>query len=55
MEKERKNPYTVAIGRRGGKKGGPARTAAMTPEDGGETTRKAVLGRCAKVKVRGSV
>jgi hypothetical protein len=54
MVKKRKNPYAVALGRRGGKKGGPARAAAMTPEERSESARKAVLARWAKRKVKGS-
>jgi hypothetical protein len=50
MVKKRKNPYAVALGRRGGKKGGPARAAAMTPEERSESARKAVLARWAKIK-----
>jgi hypothetical protein len=53
MVKKRKNPYAVALGRRGGKKGGPARAAAMTPEERSESARKAVLARWAKNKVKG--
>jgi hypothetical protein len=50
MAKKKKNPYAVALGRRGGKKGGPARAAAMTPEERSESARKAVLARWAKVR-----
>ncbi len=50
MAKKRKNPYAVALGRRGGKKGGLARAAAMTPQERSESARKAVLARWAKVK-----
>jgi hypothetical protein len=50
MVKKRKNPYAVALGRRGGKKGGLARAANMTPEERSESARKAVLARWAKVK-----
>jgi hypothetical protein len=42
MAKKRKNPYAVPLGRRG-KKGGLARAVAMTPEEGSDSTRKAVL------------
>jgi hypothetical protein len=54
MAKRRKNPYAVALGRRGGKKGGPARAASMMPEERSESARKAVLARWAKRKVNGS-
>jgi len=48
--KKKKNPYAVALGRRGGKKGGPARAARMTPQERSEAARKAVLARWAKTK-----
>jgi hypothetical protein len=51
MAKHRKNPYAVALGRRGGKKGGPARAARMTPEERSESARKAVLARWQKYKL----
>lgn len=46
----RKDPAAVALGRKGGKKGGPARAAAMTPEERSESARKAVLARWARRK-----
>jgi hypothetical protein len=52
MTKKRKNPYAVALGRRGAKKGGLARAAAMTPEERSESARKAVLARWAKEKAK---
>jgi hypothetical protein len=48
MAKHRKNPYAVALGRKGGKKGGPARAAKMTPEQRSESARKAVQARWEK-------
>jgi len=54
MAKHRKNPYAVALGRKGGKKGGPARAASMTPEERSESARKAVFARWAKTKARKS-
>jgi hypothetical protein len=45
MAKKRKNPYAVALGRRGGKKGGPARAAGMSAEERSESARKAVQAR----------
>lgn len=45
-----KNPHAVALGRRGGKKGGPARAQALSPERRREIARQAVLARWAKVK-----
>jgi hypothetical protein len=50
MAKKRKNPYAVALGRKGGKKGGPARAANMTPEERSASARNAVLARWAKTK-----
>jgi hypothetical protein len=49
--KKRKNPAAVALGRRGGKKGGPARAAKLTPEQRSESARKAVQARWARAKV----
>lgn len=48
----RKNAAAVALGRLGGKKGGQARAANMTPEERSESARKAVQARWAKVKRR---
>lgn len=45
-----KNAAAVALGRKGGKKGGPARAAKLTPEQRSESARKAVQARWAKVK-----
>jgi len=50
MAKKRKNPYAVALGRKGGRKGGPARAANMTPEQRSESARNAVTARWAKTK-----
>lgn len=50
MAQKRKNPYAVALGKRGGKKGGLARAANMTPEQRSESARNAVLARWAKEK-----
>lgn len=47
---KKKNPAAVALGRRGGKKGGPARAAKLTPEQRSESARNAVRARWAKVK-----
>lgn len=49
-QKRRKNPFAVALGRKGGLKGGPARAAKMTPEERTESARRAVLARWEKVK-----
>ena len=47
---KRKDPAAVALGRKGGKKGGPARAAKLTPEQRSESARKAVRARWAKGK-----
>ena len=54
MAQKKKNPYAVALGRKGGKKGGPARAANMTPEERSESARNAVVARWAKVKGKDS-
>lgn len=40
-----KNPAAVALGKLGGKKGGKARAAKMTPEERAESARKAAEAR----------
>jgi len=40
-----KDPAAVALGRKGGKKGGKARAAKMTPEERSEAARKAAEAR----------
>jgi hypothetical protein len=40
--------YFVKMGRKGGKKGGTARAAKMTPEQRSDSARRAVLARWAK-------
>jgi hypothetical protein len=49
MEKRKKNPHAVALGRlggkKGGKKGGKARWEGVTPEERSEILRKAVQAR----------
>jgi hypothetical protein len=52
MARKKKNPYAVALGRRGGLKGGPARASNMTPEERSESARNAVMARWAKAKER---
>lgn len=42
--------YLAKLGKKGGKKGGPARAANMTAEQRSESARKAVQARWAKVK-----
>ncbi len=43
-----KNPFAVALGRRGGLKGGPARAATLTKE-----RRQAIAKKAAKVRWAG--
>jgi hypothetical protein len=40
-----KDPAAVALGRKGGLKGGKARAASMTPEQRAESARKAAQAR----------
>jgi len=47
---QRKDPAAVALGRKGGKKGGPARAAKLTPKQRSESARKAVQARWTKAK-----
>lgn len=42
---EGKNPAAVALGRLGGKKGGPARAAKLSPEQRREIAQKAAKAR----------
>lgn len=51
---EEKNPAAVELGRRGGKKGGKARAAKMTPEERSESARKAAQARWAKKRQQDS-
>lgn len=44
-----KDPAAVALGRKGGLKGGKARAAKMTPEERSEAARKAAAARWRKV------
>jgi hypothetical protein len=43
-----KNPAAVALGRLGGKKGGPARAAKLTAEQRRESAKKAAAARWKK-------
>jgi hypothetical protein len=45
-----KNPYAVALGRRGGLKGGKARAEKMSAEERSASARKAAEARWAKKK-----
>lgn len=47
-KRKRKNPHAVALGKKGGKKGGPARAAALTPERRVEIASKAGTAGAAK-------
>ena len=46
----KKDPAAVALGRKGGIKGGPARAATLTAAQRSESARKAVQARWAKVQ-----
>ena len=48
MALTKKNPAAVSLGRRGGKIGGPARAAKLTPEQRSESARIAVQARWAR-------
>lgn len=52
MSKDGKNPAAVALGRLGGKKGGPARAAKLTPDERSAIARTAALARWRKAKNR---
>jgi hypothetical protein len=45
---EGKNPHAVALGKLGGKKGGPARAKKLTAEQRREIARKAARARWAR-------
>ena len=47
-EEEGKDPAAVALGKRGGKKGGAARAASLTPERRREIAQKAAAKRWSK-------
>ena len=51
---KKKDPAAVALGRKGGKKGGLARAAKLTPAQRSASARKAVQARWAKVKAKTS-
>ncbi len=44
-EPNKKNPHAVALGKLGGKKGGPARAQKLTPEQREKIARKAAYIR----------
>ncbi len=45
-----KNPHAVALGRKGGKKGGKARWQGVPPEERTKLARKAALVRWSRAK-----
>ena len=45
---QEKDPNAVALGRKGGLKGGPARKAKLTPQQRQESARKAAIARWEK-------
>ena len=47
-EPDARDPNAVALGRKGGAKGGPARAAALTPERRREIAQKAAAARWGK-------
>jgi general stress protein YciG len=47
-EPDDRDPAAVALGRKGGAKGGPARAAALTPERRREIAQKAAAARWAE-------
>lgn len=46
-----KNPAAVALGRLGGKKGGPVRAAKLTAEERRESASKAALARWSRERI----
>ena len=44
----KKNPHAVALGKKGGKKGGKARWEGVPPEERREIARRAALARWSK-------
>ncbi len=50
----KKNPHAVALGRKGGKKGGLARAKALSPERRKEIAKLAVQARWKKAKLEKS-
>jgi hypothetical protein len=48
QQNSNKDPAAVALGRKGGLKGGKARAAGMTPEERSDAARRAAQARWAK-------
>jgi hypothetical protein len=48
----KKDPAAVTLGRKGGKKGGPARAAKLSPEERTQIARKAVRARWDKADAK---
>ena len=48
--RKKKDPAAVALGRKGGLKGGKARMALLSPKERSALARKAVMARWAKRK-----
>ncbi|HEV7736029.1 MAG TPA: hypothetical protein VGO47_01480 [Chlamydiales bacterium] len=55
MATKRKNPAAVALGRKGGLKGGPARAAKLSKKQLSDSARKAVEARWAKYRAAKAV
>ena len=52
MAKKKKNPHAVALGKLGGKKGGKARAAKLSPERRSEIARLAAKARWDREKAK---
>lgn len=52
MAKRKKNPHAVALGKLGGKKGGKARAAKLSPERRSEIARQAARARWDREKAK---
>ena len=50
MAKKRKDPHAVALGRKGGRKGGKARWEGVSAEERSAILRRAVMARWQKAK-----
>lgn len=52
MAKKKKNPHAVALGKLGGKKGGKARAAKLSPERRSEIAQQAARARWDREKAK---